>query len=260
MELGEKLKQARLALGLSQRAVCADRITRNMLSRIENGQAKPSMKTLQYLASVLNKPVGYFLGEAAFSVNQSVMDEAKEAFQQKKYAKALMELNEYEGPDALYDWEMGLLGFLCCLEGAAAALDEGRLPVAEKLLNQSGQFHSPYVTQPLIRKREELLTALGKGNAPLSSLDEELMLRSRAALEGRDYERARQLLEAVENRNKLWYTLRGTVELRRGAYAQAEALLLLGEEAMTLPLLEECYRLQGDYEKAYYCAQKRMKD
>ena len=62
MELGEKLRQTRLELGLSQRQVCGDTITRNMLSRIENGQAKPSMKTLQYLASVLQKPVGYFLG------------------------------------------------------------------------------------------------------------------------------------------------------------------------------------------------------
>ena len=31
MELGEKLKQARLALGLSQRQLCGDTITRNML-------------------------------------------------------------------------------------------------------------------------------------------------------------------------------------------------------------------------------------
>ena len=45
MELGEKLRLTRLEAGLSQRALCGDEITRNMLSRIENGAARPSMKT-----------------------------------------------------------------------------------------------------------------------------------------------------------------------------------------------------------------------
>ena len=34
MSLGEKLRQARLEAGLSQRALCGGEITRNMLSRI----------------------------------------------------------------------------------------------------------------------------------------------------------------------------------------------------------------------------------
>ena len=63
MELGEKLKQARLDAGLSQRQLCGDTITRNMLSLIENGSARPSMDTLTVLASRLGKPVSFFLGE-----------------------------------------------------------------------------------------------------------------------------------------------------------------------------------------------------
>ena len=49
MDLGEKLKKVRLEAGLSQRQVCGERITRNMLSQIENGSARPSMDTLRYL-------------------------------------------------------------------------------------------------------------------------------------------------------------------------------------------------------------------
>lgn len=256
MELGEKLRQERLNLGLSQKQVCGDRITRNMLSRIENGQARPSMQTLQYLAGVLQKPVGYFLGEATACINQPVMDEARQAFSQGKYAKALRVLGEYAAPDALYDWEAGLLGYLCCLEGADGAIREGRLPVAGKLLNQAGLFHSPYITKTLIQKREALECALGK-ERKLPSLDEELLLRARGALERGELSRAGKLLEAVENRSKLWYTLRGAVELRQGAYKQAEKHLLLGDEKQSLPLLEECYRAQGDFERAYFCARKR---
>ena len=60
MDLGEKIKAARLGLGLSQRQLCGEAITRNMLSQIENGSAKPSMQTLRYLAERLGKSVSYF--------------------------------------------------------------------------------------------------------------------------------------------------------------------------------------------------------
>ena len=61
MELGEKLRQARLEAGLSQRQLCGDHITRNMLSLIEHGTAKPSMDTLKLLAARRGKPVIFFL-------------------------------------------------------------------------------------------------------------------------------------------------------------------------------------------------------
>ena len=51
MELGEKIKQARLEAGLSQRQLCGDTVTRNMLSQIENGSARPSMDTLRFFAA-----------------------------------------------------------------------------------------------------------------------------------------------------------------------------------------------------------------
>jgi transcriptional regulator with XRE-family HTH domain len=53
MELGQRLRQARLEAGLSQRQLCGDTITRNMLSLIENGSARPSMDTLRCLAARL---------------------------------------------------------------------------------------------------------------------------------------------------------------------------------------------------------------
>ena len=67
MELGQLLKQARLEAGLSQRQLCGDEITRNMLSQIENGSAKPSMETLRYFATQLGKPISFFLEEEAAS-------------------------------------------------------------------------------------------------------------------------------------------------------------------------------------------------
>ena len=67
MELGNKIRQARLEAGLSQRQLCGEQITRNMLSQIENGSAKPSMDTLRYLADKLGKSVSFFLEETVIS-------------------------------------------------------------------------------------------------------------------------------------------------------------------------------------------------
>lgn len=52
-QLGIRIKEARLAKKMTQSDVVGDFITRNMLSQIESGNAVPSIKTLNYLAGVL---------------------------------------------------------------------------------------------------------------------------------------------------------------------------------------------------------------
>ena len=107
MELGEKIRLARLEVGLSQRQLCGEEITRNMLSQIEHGTAKPSMKTLTFLAARLEKPVGYFLDEEALvPANHQILEvlsmlkAAEEAIAQEKYPYARQLLARAEnGPD-----------------------------------------------------------------------------------------------------------------------------------------------------------------
>ena len=252
MELGEKLLEARKEAGLSQRQVCGDVITRSMLSRIEHGSVRPSMKTLQYLAQVLGKPVGYFLGETTASANEELMAQARELFSQEKYVQVLQTLESYQEPDSL-DWERGLLGYLSCLMAAETAAAQGRKPVEEKYLALSEGFSSPYIVPALRFHMEQLRNGLGV----LPSLDTELLLRARHALEEGKPDRARKLLEAVEDRGSLWHTLMGSLHMAAGDYDRAVEHLLKGEPTDCLPLLEECYRAQGDYEKAYLCARQR---
>ena len=117
MELGEKLRLTRLEAGLSQRALCGDEITRNMLSRIENGAARPSMKTLGCLAARLGKPVSYFLGEdTVCSPNQEIMTAVRQLFDGKDYAGAMRALAQYRAPDEIYDRERQLLEILVRLQ------------------------------------------------------------------------------------------------------------------------------------------------
>ncbi len=257
MELGEKLRKARLEAGLSQRALCGSGITRNMLSQIENGAARPSMKTLQYLASRLEKPVSFFLDEeVSASPNQLRILSARRCFDARDWQGVLAQLQDYRQPDEIYDRERALLWSLSCLNLAEQALKGRREIYARKLLEQS-DIPVDYCGEAIRRRRLLLLARLGESvGKDLPSLDEELMLRAR---ECQDPGRAAGLLAAVENRNPYWHLLRGQLYIRQKAYREAVRELQIAEEALpneTVPQLEIAFRELGDYEKAYFYACK----
>lgn len=224
MDLGEKLKQARLEAGLSQRELCADVITRNMLSQIEHGTAKPSMSTLEYLAERLNKPLSWFL-------------------------------------DTQAEQHSSLIETHILLQNARQAIFEGKEIYASQLLEK--------VTEPNpdVQRRRLLLMAKISGADPvqicreLPSLDEELLLRTEAALEQRQFDRCKVLLDAAEDHSAArWNLLRGEVYLRQKEYAEAAACFHRAEEAYALETagkLEQCYREMGDYKQAYFYACKQ---
>lgn len=59
--IGERIKTLRKELKLTQTELAGSEMTKSMLSQIENNQATPSMKSLQYLASKLGKPLSFFI-------------------------------------------------------------------------------------------------------------------------------------------------------------------------------------------------------
>lgn len=70
LTLGEKVKEARLSMRLTQSELVGDFITRNMLSKIENDAASPSLKTLEFLAGKLNTPLSYFMSSVSESADE----------------------------------------------------------------------------------------------------------------------------------------------------------------------------------------------
>ncbi len=63
IELGKRIREARLSKKMTQSEVVGTFITRNMLSQIESGTATPSFKTLEYLSGVLDIPVNQLIPE-----------------------------------------------------------------------------------------------------------------------------------------------------------------------------------------------------
>lgn len=74
-QLGKRIKEIRLSKKLTQSEVVGTFITRNMLSQIESGNASPSMKTLEYLAGVLEVPLNLLVSE----VDPELIDEGTPA-------------------------------------------------------------------------------------------------------------------------------------------------------------------------------------
>lgn len=264
MELGEKLRRARLEAGLSQRQLCGEEITRNMLSLIENGSAKPSMKTLQYLSARLGKSVSFFLEEeGAVAPNHSVMTSARRLYDAGDYAAAALTLESYQTPDGVFDRERQLLQVLTCLELAKQAMEEKRERYALELL-QKADVETAYCADLLKRQRLLLLGRMGERqvSGELPSLDEELLLRAQEALAAGKPQRAAHLLEAAEKHDSpCWHLLRGEAYLAEKNYKDAARCFHGAETAYpkeTAPKLERCYRELEDYKRAYEyaCRQK----
>ena len=223
MTLGEKIRQARQALGISQRQLCGEEITRNMLSLIENGAASPSMKTLTVLAERLGKPVSYFLDETAPDPGELVAsaDNLRKARQAMEAGKYLYARQLLEGVTARELWRERLLL-------------ETQIPGAE--------------LSEIVRK--------------LPSLDRELLLRAEVSMHEGRHGRCMELLKAVEDQTSVQYHfILGRLHMARSEWEDAARQLLPAESAYpeVIPMLETCFRELGDYKRAYEYACKQKK-
>lgn len=123
-ELGKQIKEARLAKKMTQAEVVGTFITRNMLSQIESGAAMPSIKTLHYLAQVLDLPQQQLL--------HSEPAPQQDALEQLQAAKSALATAQYAAvPDdetlfpACIQDELYALAARACLSRARSAAQNG---------------------------------------------------------------------------------------------------------------------------------------
>lgn len=103
ISLGQKVRERRKALRMTQSELCGDFITRNMLSRIETGVAHPSLDTLLYIAERLKMPVEYFTAtdkksEAQYRRIESVI-EIRRLFATGQYHRCIDLATKIESDD-----------------------------------------------------------------------------------------------------------------------------------------------------------------
>ena len=261
MELGQRLKQARLECGMSQRQLCGDVITRNMLSQIENGAANPSMETLRYLASQLKKPMGYFLEEQVItSPNQAIMTQARSLYPQDPQ-QVLNLLTDYRPQDEIFDQEYHLLSALCRIKLAEKALSQEKNEYAWRLLEETAQHGSQtiYYTPQLERKRLLLCYQARPDQAQslavmLPDNLKEILLRAAAET---DPVKQGRILDSCVYADPQWQLLRAKAYFAQKDYRSA---LSHFENAPHSPeiyqQMELCCKELEDYKSAYFYAVK----
>jgi len=68
--LGERVRAARHELGLSQSQLAGTELTKGFISQIESGLVRPSVRSLQVIASRLGKSLDYFLGDEPLAASK----------------------------------------------------------------------------------------------------------------------------------------------------------------------------------------------
>lgn len=240
MTMGQRIRAARLAAGLSQRELAGGEITRNMLSSLEHDTANPSVATLRHLSQLLGRPVSYFLGEDGPS-------EAVTAFEHGDYRRCRELLTEAERR-----W----LEPVALVREAAQALAAGRIPYARELLEQLEGQSAP-LFGPELQRQAALLRCRCGIPADIPE-DDALLLKAKSALAAGCREDALRYLLARDDRGPEWEYLMGECRFLAGDYAAARAHYHHCEDAVDVrERLEICCRELEDYKMAYYYAKQK---
>lgn len=256
MALGARIKAARLELGLTQKQLCGEKITRNMLSLLENESASPSVETLMYLAQRLGKPVGYFLEEdAVTSPNQAVMAQARQASPRE----ALEILKAYRTPDSIFDSEYYLLLTLHSMTLARQALEEGKTGYCRELLAQAENAakNTPYDTAELQKSRLLLAWRLEPQRASELAQqlhdEETLCLQAQAALQNGEASQCLAWLRTAKSETAVFLRAEAFFSEKDYVSARKEYEKLPGNDRV-YARLEQCCRELEDYKQAYHYA------
>lgn len=132
-ELGKRIKEARLAKKMTQSELVGTFITRNMLSRIESGNACPSVKTLEYLAARLELPPGSLIDNAdEISPNplSDTLVSAKHKYLEKHYEQAADLAAQLIGSD--FEDEASAILARCNIALARKSVENGDYPAAAR--------------------------------------------------------------------------------------------------------------------------------
>ena len=285
MTLGQKLKQTRLARGMTQSQVVGDRITRNMLSQIENDLASPSVGTLEYLASVLNVRLSWLLADEQEEAEAGRTQRLRELLKSGEYA-ACLEL----APEHVPDDEQALALAMAAAQCAQRALEAERFDTARHLAQRGLAWNngSLYASAALMLHLWGILArcaqSAGPGQEEAAFSDyrqayaaQPVRARYHLAMARYQLERGKTAaaeaeLRAVpmppEESRAEYRVLQARLASASGRYAEAMTALRQAERTGPLPKLLERELLQAmelaarelqDYKTAYECAARQLK-
>lgn len=282
MTLGEKLRKARTEKGMTQAEVAGERITRNMLSQIENDVASPSVGTLEYLAARLGVRAGWLFEDAQTGGAAQKLPRARQLLQQQNWRECLDAAQALEGDEAL------AIQAMAAAHLARAALDDEAFSdaraYAERALESSGR--GLYRSQALQLSMAAVLArcaqqagqdveqAVGEYRRIYLEVQngvEYHLLMARYQLEQEHIQAAEReiwsIVDLPEKSRAEYLVLRGRIAAKKEQYENAALYLQQAEELGGLSrilrrelyrCMELCCRETEDYKQAYEYAAKQI--
>lgn len=161
MRVGTKIKDLRIAKMMTQQELAGEHITRNMLSRIENGFALPSLPSLLYISDRLSVPPGYLLATE------------NEEFHYKKTGRMPDILSTFNSGEWMIckdlcfglsdsDDEIRFIIFLCIYNEAKELFNAGNLRESAELFEEAKNYSDMtlYPTEPFVAECEMYLLCI----------------------------------------------------------------------------------------------------
>lgn len=159
--IGDKIKDLRASKMMTQQELAGDHITRNMLSRIENGFALPSLSSLLYISDRLGVSPGYLLAHE------------HEEFHYKKTGRMPDILNTFSSGAWMIckdlcnglsdtDDEIRFIIFLCIYNQAKELFNSGNLREAAELFEEAKKYSvmTAYPTYPYVAQCDTYLLCI----------------------------------------------------------------------------------------------------
>lgn len=288
-DLGQKIRRLRTAAGMTQAELAGDRITRNMLSQIENGSAQPSLPTILYLSSKLGIPPGYFFAEEEDELQYRKMQHIaaiKAAYAAGQWQR-VMSLCQDNLPGS--DDELNFMLCRAAYHLALGAFAEGRLCAAHTRFVQTLVYdaNSIYDAPQIVRTAYDYLLYLAQFDSALeipSFIDPpaatatsdqpwfSCYLHAMRAIGAGEVETAEKLLRIRDFGDTTYAAhVEARIAMARRLYADAIAIIegmltpergLPPSKPMSYLLygdLEVCCRETGDFERAYRYSTQRVK-
>ena len=284
MNIGEKIRELRVAKLMTQAELAGTHITRNMLSCIENGSANPSLSTILYIAGRLNVPAGFLLAEEGDEIVYRKMNSfanIKRAYMARDW-RGCRSLCLSGCPQA--DDEISLLLADCDAGIAAEEFWHGRLRSSCRFFDEALSYaeKSVYQTGHIEAQARVFFRYMQRISPTLYSdmLDEERSLTVRydhpfahytdalEAMDRGDLKSAEAVLTDLDPKLFFACHLRVRLMMESGAFADAkeELLKLLNAEEplneislyTVLGELEICCRETDDYKGAYTYASDKV--
>lgn len=272
MTIGEKIRNARRSQGLTQTEVAGERITRNMLSRIECGTVTPSLDTVKYLSETLGISAAYLLSEdddLLFFLKKDLMPKIRDALSCGDHEYCIKKIEELPRADD----ELAYILVISYFERGKKQFGFGSLKSALKSFEKSNEYMDKTVYRTVnIAALNTMYIAMCKNiQAPLLEFEVDDYVGSFE--KDYEYDLYKYLTQDTSFNFKdeamgAHFTAKKLIKERK--YAEAiEFLTHAVESAMSFGYnpcvifaiytdLELCYKQLYDFENAYRYSTKRM--